>query len=59
LKTSSFDDFLEFEKQKEVGKQKEIWRVGWLMQYRNVIFGKKLPNFQGIMSWSIVMMKQP
>ena len=51
-------DFLEFGKQKEVTKG-QIWRVGWLLQYSNVIFGKKLPNSQGIMSWSIVMTKQP
>jgi len=57
LKTSSFDDFLEYGKQKEVTRG-QIWRVGWLLQYSNVIFGKKLPNSHGIMSWSIVMMKQ-
>jgi len=54
----NFDDFLEFWKQKEV-TMGQIWRVGWLLQYSNVIFGRKLPNSQGIMSWSIVMMKQP
>ena len=58
LETGSFDDFLEFGKQKEV-KGGQIWRVGWLLQYSSVIFGKKLPNSQGIMSWSIVTMKQP
>jgi len=46
---SSFDDFLEF------GKQNKVTRL----QYSNVILGKKLPNSQGIMSWSIVMIKQP
>jgi len=58
LKTSLFDDFLEFGKQKEVITG-QIWRAGWLLQYSNVISGKKLPNSHGIMSWSIVMMKQP
>ena len=43
LKTSSFDDFLEFGKQKEVARG-PIWRVGWLLQYSNVIIGKKLQN---------------
>ena len=46
-----------------LGKKKshkgQIWRVGWLFQYSNVIFDRKLPNSQGIMSRSIVMMKQP
>ena len=37
----------------------QIWRVGWLLQYSNVIFGMKLPNSQGIKSLCIVMMKQP
>jgi len=36
---SFFDDFLEFGKQKEVTSG-QIWRVGWLLQYSNVIFGK-------------------
>ena len=36
----------------------QIWIVGLLLLHSNVIFGKKLPNSQGIMSWSIVMMKQ-
>ena len=58
LKASSFDDFLECGKQTEVTRGK-IWIAGWLLQYSNVIFAKKLPNSQGIMSWSIVMMKQP
>ena len=58
FKSSSFDDFLEFGKQKEVTRG-QIWRVGWFLQYSYVIFGKKLSNFQGIMSWSIVMTKQP
>jgi len=48
-RTSSFDDFLEFGKQKEVTRG-QIWRVGWFLQYSSVIYGKKLPNSQGIMS---------
>jgi len=39
----SFDDFLEFGKQKEVTRD-QIWRVAWLLQYSSVIFGKKFPR---------------
>jgi len=52
---SSFDDFLEFGKQKEVTKG-QVWRVGWLLQYSNVTFGKKAPRkslFKFLVSQSI------
>ena len=37
----------------------QIWKVGWLLWYSNVMFGTKFLNSEGIMSWSFVMMKQP
>jgi len=58
LKTSSFDDFLEFGKQKEVtwGPDLESMVIALVQQ---CYFWQETLNSQGIMSWNIVMMKQP